>query len=105
MNCKDFQDWMRIRDIFENKENPGAMDHLSRCGGCKNLYMIDQGLEKNIHAAFFQQEIPRDLFDKIELTLDHAKSRTMAAKLKIAGIAAFLVMVLVLAVILLWERG
>ena len=95
MNCKDFQHWLSTRDAFTDKENPEAMSHLKGCESCESLYKIDTGLEKSIKSAFHQQEIPRDLYDQIELTLDHAKNPIMLTKLRLTGLAAFLSLILV----------
>ncbi|MBU1342543.1 MAG: hypothetical protein KKE44_12905 [Proteobacteria bacterium] len=88
MICKDFQHWLLARDEFTDKITPAAQEHLESCENCKALYNIDLGLEKSIQAAFFQEELPKGLFDQIELTLDHAKTPILYAKQKIAGIVA-----------------
>ncbi len=95
MNCKDFQHWLSTRDAFADQENPEAINHLKGCESCSNLYKIDIRLEKSIQSAFHQQEIPRGLYDQIELTLDHAKKPVMFTKLRLTGLAAFLSLILV----------
>lgn len=72
MNCNEFQHWLVTRDIFSN-ETPGALFHIKTCEACKNLYIADTGLEKNIRSGFIRQEIPKELVSRIDLAIDQAK--------------------------------
>lgn len=104
MNCKDFQHWLSTKQGAADKENPDALDHLKNCDICKNLYTIDAILEKNIEAAFVQQEIPKGLFDRIELTLDHAKKPTIVTPRRIAGLAAGFAVIFVLVFMVFFNK-
>jgi len=93
MNCKDFQHCLLTRDGFSDKENPDAMDHMTGCEICKNLYKIDFQLEKTIESAFLQEEIPKGLYNQIDLTLDHAKKPIRITKFRIADMVAGLALI------------
>lgn len=100
MNCKDFQHWLSTRDAFTDKENPEATNHLKGCKICERLYKIDTRLEKSIKSAFHQQEVPKSLYDRIELTLDRAKKPALLTKFRLTkfsltGLATFLSLILV----------
>jgi anti-sigma factor RsiW len=99
MNCKDFQDWLLTRDALTDKENPEVLEHLKFCETCRNLYHIDESLEKAIGSAFRPVEFPKSLYERIELTIDHAKIPAGPTKRHFAGlavgIAASIVLVLV----------
>jgi len=97
MMCKEFEHWLLTRDVLVDKENPAAMAHMAGCQTCKNLYRIDQGLEKSIESAFLQKDLPRGLVDQIELTLDHAQHETWTTPLRTAGLVAGVALVLVMA--------
>lgn len=73
MNCKDFENWLLIRDIFTDKKNSDVKEHLERCEQCKNLYIIDTNLEENIELAFHLQELPKGLCNRLDSIIDHAK--------------------------------
>ncbi len=103
MNCKDFQHWLATRDAFTGQENPEAMSHLKECKSCENLYKIDIRLEKSIQSAFHQHEIPRGLYDQIELTLDHAKKPVMLTKLRLTGLVAAFSLILVAVYMVFFE--
>lgn len=89
MKCNEFKDWLPARDIFRDKDNIDALEHLNDCKTCNCLYEIDLGLEKDIQSAFHQQEIPEGLLDQIDLTLDQAQGSDLFSKLKLTGIITF----------------
>lgn len=95
MNCNDFQHWLLTRDVFSDIENPYALRHIEGCETCKNLYDIDLGLEKNIQSAFLQHEVPKGLFDQIELTLDHAKTPVFITNKRLLGLVAGLCLIVI----------
>jgi anti-sigma factor RsiW len=100
MNCKDFQHWLLTRDIFTDKENPDVLDHLKGCATCRKLYTIDAKLEENITLAFHQQDVPKGLPDKIEWSLNHVKNSIRLAPLKLSGIAAGIVLMVVVSMVM-----
>ncbi|MCK5836441.1 MAG: hypothetical protein KAH09_04170 [Desulfobacula sp.] len=100
MNCKDFQHWLLTRDIFTDKENPDALDHLKGCVTCRKLYTIDAKLEEAITLAFHQQDVPKDLPDQIELSLDHVKDPIRLMPIKMAGIAAGIALMVVVSMVM-----
>ncbi len=69
MNCNEFQHWLLTRDVFSD-ETPEALFHIKTCEACKNLYMMDTGLEKNIQSGFIRHELPKNLVDRIDMALD-----------------------------------
>jgi len=73
MNCKDFEHWLLTRDVFTDIEKSDVREHLENCESCKNIYMMDTGLEVNIKLGFHRQELPRGLFDKVDSNIDQAK--------------------------------
>ena len=58
--------------------------------------MIDTGLEKNIRSAFLQQEIPRGLADRIDISIDQAKAPLRLNKYGIAAFAAGITLMVLL---------
>lgn len=85
MNCNEFQHWLLTRDVFSN-ETPDALFHIKTCEACKSLYMMDNGLEKDIQSCFIRQEIPKNLMGRIDMALDQAKA---PLRLNKSGIALF----------------
>jgi len=95
MNCKEFQHWLLSRDVFTDRENPDAIDHTKGCNRCRNIYNLDGQLEKSIESTFHLQDIPRGLYEQIELTLDHEKPPVTPAKHRLTGLVAVLALILV----------
>ncbi len=94
MNCNEFQHWLTTRDVFSN-ETPDALFHIKTCHACKSLYMMDTGLEKDIQTGFVQEEVPKNLVDRIDMALDQAKSPIRLNKPGIAAITAGVVLMVI----------
>jgi len=104
MNCNDFQYWLLTRDVFSNNENQDVLDHLQVCDHCKALYNTDLELEKRIQTTLHQKEIPKSLYDQIDLTIDHAKNPVMTAKQKIAGLILIVALIFIVTVMAFFNK-
>ncbi len=58
--------------------------------------MIDTGLEKNIRSAFLRQEIPKDLLNRIDISIDEAKAPLRLNKSGIAAVTAGITLMVIL---------
>ncbi len=89
MNCKNFQHWLSTR---QTHKEPSVQDifyaHMQTCAECKELYLLDIGLEKTIETSFKLQNVPNNIHENIELTLNHATAPTFISWYKIAGTLA-----------------
>ena len=94
MNCNQFQHWLRTRDVFSN-ETPEALFHIKTCDDCKSLYLMDTGLEKDIQSAFLQQEVPKNLVGRIDISIDQAKAPLRLNTSGIAAVAAGITLMLI----------
>ncbi|OGR13198.1 MAG: hypothetical protein A2277_05190 [Desulfobacterales bacterium RIFOXYA12_FULL_46_15] len=102
MNCNEFQYWLVTRDIFFN-ETPDTLFHLKTCDACKNLYLADTCLEKNIRSGFIRQEISKELFSRIDLAIDQAKKPFRLKKAEIAAFSAWIAFIAVIMTLLILQ--
>ncbi len=86
MNCKKFQNQLLNRaDNDAPLSSPEAIVHIETCKTCARLYQLDTGLDHKIKSALAQQEVPKALFDQVELTLDHAAAPSRISKFKLTA--------------------
>lgn len=104
MTCENFQYWLSTRDVFSDHENPDILDHLRFCSDCRRIYYTDLELEKNIQTALRQEEIPKGLYDQIELTLDHAVKPVITSKRRVAALVAGVVLILIVGLIAFFNK-
>jgi anti-sigma factor RsiW len=104
MNCKDFQDWLLTRDVLTDRENPEILDHVETCETCRKFYHIDENLEDTIGLACRPVEVPKGLYDQIELTIDHAKIPARLTKRHFAGFAAGIALVFAMAAMAFFNK-
>lgn len=106
MICKDFENWVLIKDVFANKNTPADIthkNHMANCKACADLYAIDQAMENNIKSSFSQEQLPDGLYDQVDITINHAQTtkpqttKPMVNKYSMAGLAAGFILVVVMA--------
>jgi hypothetical protein len=83
MNCKEFQNWLSTRDVFDDEANPDIHEHLTWCDNCKILFSIDLNLETSIQSAFHLQDIPAGFYKKMDCNLNKILSQSLNEPLDI----------------------
>lgn len=73
MICKDFENWIRTKDIYPDPLNEAGTfeSHRSRCPSCEGIYLLDQTLEQTIQEALRPVELPDGLIDQVDISVDH----------------------------------
>lgn len=95
MNCDQFQHWLLTRDVFIKNEPSDVISHLNTCAACKQLYMMDTIIEKDIRTGFICEEIPKDLMDRIDTALDGSKTPLRLNRPVIATLTAGIILMAV----------
>jgi len=75
MICKDFENWVRSRNIFEQEDGSAGKrfnTHLDTCPACSGIYTVDQALENRIKAVLGPEKLPDGLVDQVNISIDHA---------------------------------
>lgn len=89
MNCKKFETWLSSKQPDFGDDTPQTQtDHIMDCPDCRNAYRLDTRLESGIKRAFVRQNLPEDLFTRIDSAVDHAARSPVFSFSKIAVMAA-----------------
>ena len=69
MNCKELQEWLSNRDLFEDDVSDMIETHLETCAVCKKLYAVDSILEAKIRDGLKKEDVPERLLSRIEMNM------------------------------------